>query len=293
MNRQQWIVLRKLIRCAVRAVGPSRRVQFKDELILAMYFWAVAHDRPLCWACDRAHYHSMFRPRCLPSVSRFCRRVKTDRFQHHLQQLHDALTDQRRLRGMNFLDGKPLPVGGYSRDPEAKTGYGGGQLNKGYKLHALVTADRRIAAWSVQSMNVHEMNVARVLIGQAVDVPTGSVFLADGNYDAHKLHKDIARRGGWLWVNPRGRGKHPVTLRQMGAARRGLLNVWNQEPDYAQQIYNRRIHVEGTFANLTTYGGGPGPLPSFVRRLERVRRWVGAKITLYHLRLNQRNPRDQ
>ena len=288
MDRQQWMILRELIRCAVRAIGPSWRVDFKDELIVSMYFWAVAHDRPLCWACDRQHYHAVFRPRRLPSVSQFCRRVKTDRFGRYLRHLHDTLTDHRALSGINFFDGKPLAVGGFSRDPEAKAGYGVGRMDKGYKLHALVTADRRIAAWSVLPLNVNEMTVARVLIDQAVRVPAGAVFMADGNYDAHKLHKDIARRGGWLWVKPRGVGCHPVTRRQMGPARRALLAVWQQTPRHAQRIYNTRVHVEGTFSNLTSYGGGLGPLPPFVRRLERVRRWVGAKIVLYHIRLKQR-----
>lgn len=288
MDRQQWMILRGLVRRTVKVVGESPRTVFSDQLILAMYFWSVAHDRPLCWACDRANYHSVFRPRQLPSVSQFCRRVKTDRFQRQLQHLHDTLSDQRELGTLNFFDGKPLVVGEYSRDPEAKIGYGVGRLDKGYKLHALVTADRRIAAWSVLPLNVNEMTVARVLIDQAVRVPAGAVFLADGNYDAHKLHKDIARRGGWLWVKPRGMAQHPVTLRQMGKARRALLQLWQQTPQQAERVYNLRVHVEATFSNLTSYGGGLGPLPSFVRRLHRVRRWVGAKIILYHLRLKQR-----
>jgi len=288
MDRSQWSLLRGLIRRVVGRVGPSRRVVFDDPLVLSMYFWAVAHDRPLCWACDRGHYHSGFRPRRLPSVSQFCRRVKTARFQRYLQRLHDTLTDHRALRGLNFFDGKPLAVGNYSRDPDAKTGYGVGRLDKGYKLHALVTHDRRIAGWSVMPLNANEMHVARVLVDDAVEVPRDAVFMADGNYDAHKLHKQIARRGGWLWVKPRGIGTHPVTLRQMGAKRRALLEVWKQTPALAERFYRQRVHVEGTFSNLTSYGGGLGPLPAFVRRLDRVRRWVGAKIILYHLRLQQR-----
>lgn len=287
MDRQSWIILRQLIHRAVREIGPSRRVVFSDSLVLRMYFWAVAHDRPMGWACDRQNYHSHFRPCALPSVSQFCRRIKTGRFQQHLQYLHDALADQRALSGINFFDGKPLVVGNYSRDPDAKTGYGVGRIDKGYKLHALVTEDRRIAMWSVLPLNIHEMGVARILIDQA-EIPKGTVFMADGNYDAHKLHKDIYRRGGWLWTRPRGMAKHPVTLRQMGAARRALISIWEQAPDYAEWIYKRRIHVEATFSNLTSYGGGLGPLPAFVRRLDRVRRWVGAKIILYHLRLKQR-----
>lgn len=292
MDRSQWSLLGGLIRRVVRDVGPSRRVVFDDALILKMYFWAVAHDRPLCWACDPGSYGGGFRPRAVPSVSQFCRRIKTDHFQRCLQRLHDALTDGGALRGLNFFDGKPLAVGNYSRDPEAKTGYGVGRLDKGYKLHALVTHDRTIARWSVMPLNCNEMHVARVLVDQAQAIPQDAVFLADGNYDAHKLHKQIARRGGWLWTRPRGIGTHAVTLRQMGAKRRALLEVWKQTPAWAERFYRQRLHVEGTFSNLTSCGGGLGPLPAFVRRLDRVRRWVGAKIVLYHLRLKQRKTRE-
>ena len=286
MDRQHWILLRKLIEHATRAIGPSRRIRFGDNLIVKMYFWAVGHDRPLSWACDREHYHGWFRPRELPSVSQFCRRIKTPRFQQFLQHIHDATTNDCELKAINFLDGKPLVVGNYTRDPEAKTGYAAGQLGKGYKLHALATDGRKFASWSVESLNVHEMCVARKLVDQLPHVPQGALFLADGNYDAHKLHKDIHARGGWLWVKPRGHGKHPVTLRQMGKARRALLQVWEQTPAYAKGVYNKRINIEGLFSNITSYAGGLSPLPNFVRRLDRVRRWVGAKIILYHIRLD-------
>ena len=32
-------------------------------LIVAMYAWAVWHDRTTSWACDRGHYTGLFRPR--------------------------------------------------------------------------------------------------------------------------------------------------------------------------------------------------------------------------------------
>jgi len=46
---------------------------FSNLLIVGMYLWLVWHDRPLCWACDRCRYGFLFRPRRLPSVSRFCK----------------------------------------------------------------------------------------------------------------------------------------------------------------------------------------------------------------------------
>lgn len=287
MNRHRWIILRRLIERATRSVGRSKRVRFTDNLIVKMYFWAVAHDRPLSWACHREHYHGPFRPRRLPSISQFCKRVKAEQFQKYLQHIHDATTNDRELKDINFFDGKPLTVGAYTRDPEAKNGYAVAQMGKGYKLHALVTCERKVAVWSVESLNKHEMPVARTLIRHAAKPPRGALYLADRAYDAHKLHKDIHDRGGWLWTEPRGRGRHPVTRRQMGVARRAMLDVWDQTPRYAKSVYRKRIAVEGTFSNLTSHAGGLGPLPNFVRRLERVRRWVGAKIILYHIRLDQ------
>lgn len=288
MDRAQWADLSKRIRQAVKAVGPTPRAQYSDALILLIYCWEVANDRPLCWGCKRENYGGIFRPRALPSVSQFCRRVKTSRFQAMLQHLHDQLTNDSRLSQVNFLDGKPLPVGNYSRDPEARNGFGAGQFMRGYKLHVLVSDDRRIASWSVMPMNAHEMNVARVIIDQLPHVPRGSMIMADGNYDSHVLHKDIFRRNAWLWLKPRGMAEHPVTLRQMGPARRELLRAWRDDPAGSERLNDYRVHVEGTFSNLTCYSGGLGPLPAFVRRLERVRRWVGAKIILYHVRLEHR-----
>lgn len=288
MDRPTWILYEGLIRRAVREIGRSRRVVFSDVLILKMYFWSVSHDRPLSWACDRNHYHGFFVPRRLPSVSQFCRRVASDLFQAYLQHVQDAQTNHRQLGMLNFLDGKPLSVSNFSRDPEARNGWGVGQLSKGYKLHALVRSDRHIVSWAVLPMNCNEMKVAHVLIDERVRVPCGAVFMADKNYDSHCLHKHVHALGGWLWVKPRGAAKHPTTLKQMGPARRAMLKVWEQMPRQAQALYNQRLHIESTFSNLVSFAGGLGPLPTFVRRLQRVRRWVGAKIILYHLRLQQR-----
>lgn len=288
MDRSQWSLLIRLIRRAVREVGPSKRVAFSDELILKMYFWSVMHDRPLCWASDPAHYQcGWFRPRTLPSNSQFCRRVQTPRFQQFLGHIHHAQTHQAAVTSINYADGKPLAVGNFSRDPDATAGYGVGRVERGYKLHALVTHDRIIARWSLMPLHVHELHAAHKLI-DAGPIPKDAVVLADGNYDAHRLHKHLGRRGGWLWTKPRGMAEHPVTRRQMGAKRRALLEVWRQTPAWAARFYHQRLNVEGTFSNLTSRGGGLGPLPGFVRRLTRVRRWVGAKIVLYHLHLAQR-----
>ena len=86
--RRVYPLVRKLDRTLPRT---GRRKTYSDALIVGMYLWSVGHDRPLCWACDRMHYTSLFRPRKLPSVSQFSRRIRTPRCQAIFQALHDEL----------------------------------------------------------------------------------------------------------------------------------------------------------------------------------------------------------
>lgn len=69
----------------------------------------------------------------------------------------------------------------------------------------------------------------------------------------------------------------------MGPQRREAVRVWKQHPDLARYVLRARNAIEGVFSVLTVSCGLS--LPPFVRRLERVRRWVGMKIILYHARL--------
>ena len=57
-------------------------------------------------------------------------------------------------------------------------------------------------------------------------------------------------------------------------------------------VHRQRANAEGILGNLCGYGGGLAGLPPFVRRLHRVRRWVGGKIILYHARLRVRAARQ-
>jgi hypothetical protein len=74
----------------------------------------------------------------------------------------------------------------------------------------------------------------------------------------------------------------------MGQARRQVVAIWKEHANLGKFVLSLRDGIERTFSALTCYGGGLGPLPAWVRTLERVRRWVGSKIILYHLRLQAR-----
>jgi IS5 family transposase len=294
MDRDEWKVIMRAVKRAARRVAAEarpQRLRFGDWLIGAMFLWAVAHDRPQSWCCDRRHYSSVFRPRKLPSVSQFNRRMNCPRIERILRLLQDDLGGDLMATALSYLDGKPLTVGVASKDSEAARGHVMGGFAKGYKLHAFMSEDRRIPLWCVTPLNVHEVKAAGAMLEQVSSFSDRSLVLADQNYDTHELHKLIDAHNGRLLVKPKGDPsgeRHAVTLRQMGRARRELLEIQRERPGLIRLVYRQRIHAEGILGNLCGYGGGLTSLPPWVRGLHRVRRWVGGKIILYHARLRVR-----
>ena len=210
--------------------------------------------------------------------------MASERFQTLLQRVHERLVQDAQLATL-CIDGRALCVSAVSQDCDARWGHAPGGKANGYKLHAVVSQDQKIPVFSVLPLNRHEMHVARQMLAcRRSLLGPGSRVFADGNYDAHVLHKDVQRRGGWLITRPRGRAKHPVTRRQMGSNRRRLIDLWDKDPALMKRVYRERLRVERVFGQLTAIPGLLGPLPAFVRGLARVRRWVGAKICLYHVR---------
>lgn len=314
VEREQWRMVLRAVKRAARQVDKAwrpKRLRFADWQIVAMFLWAVAHDRPQSWACDARHYTtSVFRPRRLPSVSQFNRRMNQPRTRAVLQRVHEALagappTEAMASTALSYLDGKPLTVGVASKDPDARRGHVMGGFARGYKLHAWMSEDRRIPIWCVTPLNTHEAPVAQALVDQVTTaLPDRSLVLADQNYDSHDLHKRLDARNGRLLVRPKEGGKrkakrtasspttvgtrHPVTLRQMGPARRELLSVVARHPNLFRIVHRQRANAEGILGNLCGYGGGLTGLPPWARRMHRVRRWVGGKIIMYHARLRTR-----
>jgi len=287
MERSQWSIVGAVIRRVTRSFPRLKRAQYSDFLITCLYFWAVLHDRPMTWAIDSSNYNRTFRPRKkVPSISQLNRRIASDRFQLILQHVHESLAGDTRFKGLT-IDGQALQINAVSQDRDARVGHvpGGvtnGGMGKGYKLHAVVTGDGNIPVFCVMPLNAHEMPVAQQMLAALRVNLTGVLVLADGNYDAHVLHKDVARRGAFLITKPRGRARHPVTLRQMGRSRRLLLDLWDRCPRLMDRVYQHRRQIERRFGNLACTPGLLTSLPKFIRGLPRVRRFVGAKICLYH-----------
>jgi hypothetical protein len=297
MDRELWELVLGAVKRAAKEVGWNggrRAPRYPNWLIVAMYLWAAWHDRTLGWACDRGHYTSLFRPRGpLPSVSRFSRRVKSDDCRAILQRVHDALAQRGLAVEEGYVDGKALPVGPVSKDRQATRGKVPGGFAKGYKLHAFVNEHRRIVVWGVTGLHEDEKTVAMELLPHLPPMAPGAVVLKDSNYDSAPLHKAAAGAAPEAaLVGPlKGQGRvkgdahHPVTLRQMGPERRQLLAAWRHCPGLLRLVLRARDAIERVFGVLCCTAGGLGALPPWVRTLDRVRRWVGAKVVLYNARL--------
>ena len=241
------------------------------------------HDRPLSWACRRESYTTRFRPRRLPSVSRFSRRLRTRRFARLRALLHEELIAQGAGAALSFLDGKALPIGDWSVDRDARDGaVRTGRFRRGYKIHGRVNSAGFIEEYSVRSLNEGEPKVARTLLRR---LPVGGAVVADANYDSGLLYGAIERRGAWFFTPIKGEAKAPATFRKMPESRRQAIALWKETPSLAQRAMEARSTIERVFAHLCGFGGGLGPLPAWVRRLSRVRLWVEAKIAIYHARL--------
>lgn len=286
MSSPEWRVVYQTIRKVNRQLPrPHRRPEYSDVLIVAMYLWAVAHDRPQGWACRRDSYGSVFRPRRLPSQSRFSRRLRDARCHHILQGVYNALAQTDRPTPVTFLDARPLIVGSCSKDRSARAGRVYGGFARGYKLHQLVAEDHRVLCWSVTPLNESEAVEALQLVEATTGV--GECVLADGLYDDGRLYENVEARGGLLIAGLRpSRLVRPPRAGRNSPARLRAVKLWQDH--IARFIYRDRWKVELAFAHQSGYGGGLAPLPAWVRSLPRVRRWVGAKLILHHAHLRIR-----
>jgi hypothetical protein len=137
MEDQLWKALYPLIQEEHNRRSRRKRVQFSDAAILIVAFWAVLHDRPVRWACRARHWHGGNRPGALPSPATMSRRLRTLSVQLLLEQIMGRLLAVAAVEGFCLcrrIDSKPLPVGGFSKDRDARWGHATGGKYRGYKL---------------------------------------------------------------------------------------------------------------------------------------------------------------
>jgi hypothetical protein len=279
MERELWPLLYHALLEAAREFR-QKYVHYQPWTVAAVLLWAALHDRPISWACVASHWSTTkLLPARLPSQSTMSRRMKRVAFDCFLNLLTQRLRDAGLPKLILTLDGKPLLVGGNSKDRDAKFGRAAGHIGRGYKLHAIWAGRPLPETWEVTSLKEHEAKVAMRLFGQ---LNGGGYVLADANYDATYLFDQAAQCGYQLVAdqldNNPGTGHHyqsPSRLRCIDMLR----------GEFGQELFAQRPQIERSFGNATSFGGGMGPLPAWVRHQHRVEQWVWAKLTINAARI--------
>lgn len=255
-----------------------KRAKFNHAQVILTYLWAVIHDRPIYWACKKKSWPIYYRRQKLPTPSTMTRRLRRDDIQQLLREIEQKLINKFPRSICRWIDGKPLPIGGTSKDKQAAFGYGASCIAKGYKLYAIADLNQGFVHWTIKPMNHSESKVASELIAA---IEQGGYLVGDGEYDRNHLY-DIAGRHNIQLVAPQ-RIRNARGLGHRRHSRHRLRCMELQQREFGESLIAARRSIERMFGNLVTFEGGLKPLPHWVRTLPRVELWVRGKMILYHL----------
>jgi hypothetical protein len=265
----------------------SKGCRHSDRLILLVFFWAVLHDRPISWACQIRHWSSQYQWLQLPSQPTMSRRLRRLSLILLMMGLYHRLRQVPQDPGQVLpglcrrIDSKPLVVGGFSKDRDARRGYATGGMARGYKCFAAWGRAVVPDGFGLGPMNQADPNGA----GKLIDTLEGTGYLlADAGHDVNPLHQQAADRGFQL-LTPRKQPGRGLGHRPHSAARLRSIERMEGPSPFARQLYADRDQIERHFGQWTSFGGGLQPLPSWVRRPRRVGMWVLAKLILNGLRI--------
>ena len=275
MERELWKVVYTRLKKVARLFH-QKYVQLQPWRIAAVLLWAALHDRPVEWACDKRNWATTRKkPGRLPSRSTMSRRAQKTSFALFLNALTNELRGSGPPAWELVIDGKPLPVGKCSKDPDARSN----QHGRGYKLHAIWGTKCMPEAWEVTAARENEGAVALRLLAQVQG--KGFVY-GDGSYEDNRVY-DAAGGSGYLLLADPGTqatgGGHGYQSEYR------LLALSFFETQLGWDLYRHRASIERKFGNASSFGGGLGPLPNWVRRLGRVTRWVCCKLLINAARI--------
>lgn len=285
MERELWSLLYRTVR-EVAARFQQKYVQIPGWALVLTMLWAALHDRPVSWACHSNNWSTTrLRPPRFPSQPTMSRRIHgvgVGLFWRAVEERLRQLSARQPVL-VAFLDGKPLPVGGATKDPDARYGRAASTMAKGYKLHTVWSTRALPEAWEVTPMNTAEASVARGLIPQ---LDYGGYLLADGNYDSNVLF-DLTWEQGYQLLTPLPKGQ----LGHRSHSPHRLRSIAMMKSSFGKRVYRLRVKIEEAYGNATSFGGGLAPLPAWVRRPHRVRTWVWAKLLVNAVRIiNNKRP---
>jgi hypothetical protein len=282
MEYQLW----KAIVAIVDTLGNGRKRRaddFTDRDIVIVYYWAVIHDRPTIWACCSKNWPIHRRRARLPSSPTMSRRLASPAVAGLLDTLERRVVAPKEPGLYWMIDGKPLVIGGASKDRQAGYGRAARSMAKGYKLHGILNTAGAIASWRIAPMNKDERVMAARMLKTA---PIQGYVVADSNYDSNPLHAICDKRDQLQLITPRryGPGRGTGHKKQTPGRLHCIDLMENPKPAFAKQLLEDRDEIERRFGQLTNWGGGLTCLPPWVRTHRRVRRWVQAKLVLTALK---------
>lgn len=269
------------------------RVQFNDHLIVLVYLWSVLHERPVCWACDKKNWPEELLEFQLPSDSAMSKRLETLSVKQLLARVLTAAAELFPPTLVKAIDSKPLPVGAYSKDADAKRGrIAAGQFARGYRLSVL-THGRAVQSWTLAPMNNHDSLAAPILLSQ---LRGGYGYVvADNAYDSNELHLAAAAQNHQLIAPPREVNQGVRDVKHNVPQRLRALDLLDEQNNplkhcgisdaglFGVELYNQREAVESSFGELTQMG--LSHLPPWVRGPRRVAIWCASKLLLFLCRL--------
>lgn len=282
MEGRVWDQLREVI--AELPVPPQldHRCTYSTRLILLIACYAYLKDRPQNWACNTDNWPPDQCPDVFPHPGQLSRRLNTPAVAKLFEQLWERVGDRLGppSRGTAAVDGKALTIGGATTDRDATRGRAGGGFGWGYKLHAIVAADGRVAAATVEPLNRNEMPIARQLFPAAARrLRPGTTIAGDGEYVADYLLTE-AQDHGLLFLAPMNNGR---VGRDAIPERRGA--AYTLTTRRGQKMMRDRVNIERRFSQLCGTAYGLKGLPPWVRGLGYVRRFVAVKLAVHHCHL--------
>ncbi|MFT3787730.1 MAG: transposase [Tepidisphaeraceae bacterium] len=255
---------------------------------------ARLHDRPVCWACVPAHWTRATLPSVLPDQSTMSRRTRRVDYWDFLQRVGRRLNgkpaDAASLVQRHVVDGKALELPNHSTDPDATWGRGVSRQSLGYKLHAITSGRPMPDAFAITPLDVCEKRMAGRMIKRIAGC---GYLLGDALYDASWLF-DVCHDHGRQLICPRAKPHTGEAHRYVSRHRRrviALLETPATVNRFGKDLYASRTDIERAFSQLVSFGSGLGPLPTWVRRIWRVRHWVMNKLLVNaaRIRINRRN----
>jgi hypothetical protein len=269
--------------------GRAAREQFSNAVIAKVYFWSNFCVRSVQWACDPRNWPEQLREELigdLPSQPTMSRRMRSlgvlqliERMQVMLAQ---ALQDNAVVKAM---DSKPLVVGNYSKDRQAKRGRAAGERARGYKLH-VISCGKAFVHWTLMPMNCNDQVGAAMLLPR---LRGWGYVTADNGYDANAVYQQAWQANHQLVAPPRPSNAGVRDVRRNTSQRIRSLDLCANPlghcglgEGFGGWLQRQREQLERNFGNATMCGlYAP---PPWVRTPHRVAAWAAAKIIQCMLR---------